>query len=622
VAFAAVRNILPTLMRLPRLLLFVLIAVASLQFSSARAGELLSNPEFAASADGRLADGWRDGSTALPQPAVCTIVTDPAGGRRLQQVTLGPLQGGRCRLMQMIASLAGGLYRLKLKCRAQAPVQLELALRTTAKPWTSFGSVRESLPAETWHEVTGYARLPAGRTSGDFVILVDDPGVVALASASLEAVDEASLSPAERLRVERVLGPPLPPADEAQVIAGIDGRIQANRTAPITVDVVDPAGRPVAGATVNVEHLQHRFWFGAGFDWGLLHSDKTQADLYHREAFLRLFNSATVQLYAADYEPKPGAYLDEESMRALAWLNEHGLRASGNSLYWNLAAPRWLGKTAMSVTALEQWMDGLLKHASQGIFPRMAGVEVFNEVVAWERFQTPLTPVLAGGRKVAVIADFTRRFKALNPRAAAMVNDYDSTPEYYNLLKDIVAEGGSLDAIGLQSHMHNGTWSVAQLWNVLNRLALLNRPVFFTELSVVSGAPRDFNFRPADPAWGTTPEGETAQADYLELFYRLVYSHRAVGGVTYWDYSDRSAWLGCPVGLLRKDGSPKPAYWRLDRLINQEWRTRGTYLADAGGRLVVPHAFEGDYRISVEGIELRREHSVDRPMTAMIVVGK
>ena len=614
-------------MSLPRLLLFLLAALLSFQLSSVRAagaqaGELLSNPEFAASADGRLADGWHDGSTALPQPAACAIVIDPEGGRRMQQVTLGPLQGGRFRLVQTIASLAEGTYRLKLKSRASSPVQAELVLRTTAKPWTSFGSVRESLPVATWHEVTGYARVPAGRTSCDFVILIDDPGAVALASASLEAVDEASLSPAERLRVERVLGPPLPPVDEAQVIAGIDGRIQANRTAPITVDVVDAAGRPVAGATVNVEHLQHRFWFGAGFDWGLLQADKTQADLYQREAFLRLFNAATVQLYAADYEPKPGAYSDEESLQALAWLNEHRLRASGNSLYWNLAAPRWLGKPAVSVNALERWMDGLLQHASQSIFPRMASVEVFNEVVAWERFQTPLTPVLADGRKAAVIADFMRRFKALNPRAAAMVNDYDTTPEYYNLLKDVVAAGGSLDAIGLQSHMHNGAWSVAQLWNVLNRLALLKRPVFFTELSVVSGAQRDFNFRSADPPWNTTPGGETAQADYLELFYRLAYSHPAVGGVTYWDYSDRSAWLACPVGLLRKDGSPKPAYWRLDRLINQEWRTRGTYLADADGRLVVPHAFEGDYRISVEGIELRREHSVDRPLTAMIVIRK
>lgn len=423
-------------MRLTRFLFILLAGLPSPWLSPARAAELLRNPDFTASADGRLADGWHDGSTALPQPAAFAMAADAESGRRLQQMTLGPLEGGRFRLVQTIPSLAGGTYRLQLRCRASSPVQVELALRTTAAPWTVFGSMRESLPAGTWSAVTGYARVPAGRAPGDFVVLVNDPGIVALASAGLEPVNEADLPPEERLRVEQVLGPPLPPVDEAQVIAGINSRILAHRTVPITVNVVDASGRPVPGATVRVEHVGHGFWFGAGFDRRLLHEDNSEADRLHREAFLRLFNAATIQLYAASYEPRPGAYSDDEYLQALDWIDRHGLRASGDSLYWNLAAPRWLGTPDASANVLQQWMDRLLEHASQTIFPSMASVDVFNEVVAWERFRTPLTPVLPGGRKAAVIAGYTRRFKALNSRTAAMVNDYDTTPEYYHLLKE------------------------------------------------------------------------------------------------------------------------------------------------------------------------------------------
>jgi len=464
--------------------------------------------------------------------------------------------------------------------------------------------------------------VPAPQAPLDFVILLDDPGSVWIDSASLQAVDEGSLSVAEHRRVERLLGPVLPPVDEARLLAETDARIQRNRTAPLSINVVDASGRPQAGASVRVEHLRHHFAFGAGFDWQLLKADRTEADRRHRAAFLGLFNAASVQFYAAGYEPGPGVFHDAGFLQALDWLREQGLRADGNSLYWNLAAPRWLATPPQPVKSLQEWMDGLLQQASPALLRRMSGVAVFNEIVAWERFQTPLTPVLAEGRKVAVVADFLHRFKVLNPRVDALVNDYDPTPEYYNLLQKLIEAGAPLDGIGLQSHMHNGPWSVVQLWNVVNRLALLKRPVFFTELSVVSGTARAFNFRPADPPWETTAEGEAAQADYLEQFYRLVYSHPAAAGITYWDYSDRSAWLGCPVGLLRKDGSPKPAYWRLDRLINRDWSTKGIFEADKNGRVIIPHAFAGDYRISTGGTELLQEHTVDRPLAAVLVVGR
>jgi len=569
---------------------------------------------------GRVAADWHDGSTALLQPAVFAVVPEGENGRPCQRVALAGRNGGIFRLVQTVAAPAPGLYRLTLRLRTSVPVQAELVLRTTPQPWTSFGSVRETVPAGSWRELTGYARVPDLRGTVDFVVLLDDPGTVWLESASLRAVDEAALTPAEQERVKWLLGPALPPVDEAQLIAGTDARILANRTASLTVHVLDAAGRPRAGIPVRVEPLGHRFWFGAGFDWGLLpRADETRVDRWHREAFLRLFNAATVSFDADHYEPAPGLYRDDEVLPALDWLDAHGLRARGHPLYWNLAAPDWLAAAAPTVDRARLWMDHLLTHASATILPRFAQVDVFNEVVAWDRYPTAITPVLAGPGKAAVMADYLRRFKGLNPNVVAMVNDYDTTPAFYHLLRAVIDQGGPVDAIGLQSHMQARRWSVTQMWNILNRLALLQRPIYFTELSVPSGAPRDFNFRPANPPWPTTPEGEAAQADYLELFYRLAYSHPAVAGITYWDYSDRSAWLGCPVGLLRKDGTPKPAYWRLDHLINQAWCTRGEFRTDANGVVVIPHAFEGEYRLTAGGVSVRGVHSPDRPWTAVIV---
>lgn len=590
--------------------------------------ELLANSDFSRSADGRIADGWVDGSTALKEAAVFAIVAEGPEGRRVQRVILEPLAGGRFRLMQTLPAPAPGFYRLRATLRVAAAMEAELVLRTASEPRTGYGVMRETVPAGAWRELTGYARVPPRDDQVAFVILFNDPGTAWLASASLQVIDETFLSSTERERVARVLGPPLPVVDEARVVAETDARIQANRTAPLTVRATDAAGRPAAGVTVRVEHVRHLFEFGAGFDGGITQPDKTDSDRRHREAFLRIFNAATVHLSANEYDPKTGAYHAPEILAALDWLEAHGLRARVHPLFWNLMVPRWMDGTATSTDDVRAWMDRLLMQASKTMLTRAGGAVVFNEVVRWDRYLTPLTPAIAstgsgqaGSAEAGAIAVWLRRFKELNPKTAAVINDYDTTPEYYFLLKDVIDAGGPLDAVGMQSHMHNGTWSVTHLWNTLNRLALLGRPVFFTELSVPSGAPRAFNWRPADPPWETTPAGEAEQADYLEKFYRLVYSHPAAAGITYWDYSDRGTWLNCPVGLLRKDGSPKPAFEKLDRLINETWRTSGEFTTDRDGRVVIPNAFEGEYHISAGGQEVRGGHRAGQPLEAVVQAG-
>ena len=74
----------------------------------------------------------------------------------------------------------------------------------------------------------------------------------------------------------------------------------------------------------------------------------------------------------------------------------------------------------------------------------------------------------------------------------------------------------------------------------------------------------------------STPEGEARQADDIERHYRSLFGHPAVESITYWGFTDAGAWLGAPSGLVRVDGSPKPSYGVLDRLIRDAWWTAPT----------------------------------------------
>jgi hypothetical protein len=57
--------------------------------------------------------------------------------------------------------------------------------------------------------------------------------------------------------------------------------------------------------------------------------------------------------------------------------------------------------------------------------------------------------------------------------------------------------------------------------------------------------------------------------------------------------------LHIPCGLLRPDGSPKPAAEVLRRLITEEWTSAGSAEADATSAIAV-RGFAGDYRIETE----------------------
>jgi GH35 family endo-1,4-beta-xylanase len=180
-------------------------------------------------------------------------------------------------------------------------------------------------------------------------------------------------------------------------------------------------------------------------------------------------------------------------------------------------------------------------------------------------------------------------------------NDYDTGSSNEELLTQLQADGKLPDAIGIQSHMHGGEWPLSKVWRVCETFGRFGKPVHFTETTVLSGPRRAIDYNGPPPAdWNTTPEGEAKQAEYVEQFYSLLFSHPAVRAITWWDFSDQGAWLHAPAGLVRKDMTPKPVYTRLLELIRHRWWTHASGKTDPSG-IYAERVFYGDYRITVTG---------------------
>jgi len=386
----------------------------------------------------------------------------------------------------------------------------------------------------------------------------------------------------------------------------------AHRIGEATLVVHGPDGRPLPETVVTVEQRRHAFPFGnIGFDLVDL-VDGSVDDLKRRaEPLLNLFNTVTLPFYWGRYEPSPGA-TDERRLAATArWLADRGVVVKGHPLVWHTVQPPWLlelGLELGSDLGLDE-VERLQRKRIRDIVGGFAGLidvwDAINEAVIMPVFDNgdnAITRLALARGRIHMVRMAFEEARAANPTATLVLNDFDLSTAYECLIEGVLEAGIEIDAIGLQTHMHQGYLGEEYLGRVLDRFARYGLPLHLTETTLVSG-----HLMPADivdlndyqiPDWPTTPEGEARQADEIVRHYRSLVGHPAVASINYWGMGDDGAWLGAPAGLVRADGTPKPSYTALAGLIKDEWWLPPTNLAtDSDGRVTV-RGFFGDYTVS------------------------
>ena len=232
--------------------------------------------------------------------------------------------------------------------------------------------------------------------------------------------------------------------------------------------------------------------------------------------------------------------------------------------------------------------------------------DVINEVVImpiFDKYDNAITRVCKEIGRIPLVREVFAAAKAADPGATLLINDFNTSISYEILIEGLLESGVPIDAIGIQSHQHQGYWGAEKVHEVLERYSRFGLPIHFTENTLISGElmpPHivDLNDWQVD-AWPSTPEGEARQAREIEEMYRILFEHPLVEAITSWDFCD-DAWLHAPAGLIRTDNSIKPAYEALDRLIHGEWETHEQLTTDENG-FVSFTGFRGRYTVSAAG---------------------
>ncbi len=380
----------------------------------------------------------------------------------------------------------------------------------------------------------------------------------------------------------------------------------AHRLGDAVLLVTDQPGQPLGDTDVEVRQLSHAFAFGnIGFDFIELANGRGSAgDADLAAHWLELFNTATLPFYWGGFEPEPGEPHTAELLAAARWFAARGVQLKGHPLVWHTLQPRWL--LDLPLREVESRLRTRVRREVSDFRGLIDSWDAINEVVIMPVFAAEDNAITrfarARGRFTAVRLAFDEA-RAANPSATLLINDFDQSSAYECLIEGLLESGVALDAIGLQTHMHQGYRGEEAILAIVDRFARYGLPLHFTETSLVSG-----DLMPPDivdlndyivESWPSTPEGEARQADELVRHYRSLVSHPAVEAITYWGITDTDAWLGAPIGLVRADGSPKPSYDALHRLLKNDWWLQPTPLrTDAGGRVRVT-GFRGDYLVEV-----------------------
>jgi endo-1,4-beta-xylanase len=371
---------------------------------------------------------------------------------------------------------------------------------------------------------------------------------------------------------------------EARVRSGIEH----NRKSPATIEIVSSSGAKVAGAKVSVKQTSSDFLFGCAFPmW--TEPPARLGDAGWRDwndYFTHIFNYATTEnsIKWGPMEPVEGQYHYESADFIAKWCKERNIKLKGHNLVWPLDCPEWVYRYPPGIIGdiVEKRIGRVMNRYRSDI----KIWDVVNEPVHLHRMETAWS-------KDYVLLSY-KWARAADPNATLVINDYanfrGAVDDYVPMVKDLLAKGAPIDAIGEQAHDAPYWYSPKDILETLNKMATTGLRIHLTELTYPSNNAK---------ITGGFVQGkwdEQKQGEFYRYLLTLAFSHPNVDAITLWAMWDGSTWLK-GGGIIREDWTPKPAYRVMDELINKTWKTRFDSRSDANGEVRF-HGFHGDYEVT------------------------
>ncbi|MBK1877657.1 endo-1,4-beta-xylanase [Pelagicoccus mobilis] len=357
--------------------------------------------------------------------------------------------------------------------------------------------------------------------------------------------------------------------------------IEQHRKGQMRFKLVDLAGKPLSGANVRIEQVNHAYEFGTFFSTLLL--EEGEGGDRYRQWLKDNFNHATAPIYWADWGWADPVKREEYKQMA-AWLQEQGIPTRGHVLLypgWKFA-PQELRDLSGDPEAFQA---RIIQHFEE-IVPIMKAYGIREYDVTNELRQLTEVTGIVGLKGVV---EWFHKVRELDPEAILYINENTilsdgasnaaAQDHYFDTIQTLLDMGAPIDGIGMQGHFTEAVTEPERIWEVLDRFSVYDLPIRVTEYDL-------------------TTRDEEGQARYDTDFYTAIFAHPSTVGLTRWGYFEPEMWrpLGAIVG---EDGSYKANGLAQRELLFESWNTQEELIASEAGTIQLD-AFYGDYRLLVE----------------------
>ncbi len=348
-----------------------------------------------------------------------------------------------------------------------------------------------------------------------------------------------------------------------------NNRIEQNRKRDVRLMIVDAAGNPVPGTSIDVKQTRHKFGFGSAINNNI--SNPQYA------AFFRTnFEWAVMENEAKWYynEPSQGnvTYTVADSITNFCYTN--GIMLRGHNIFWAVTAnnPSWVQplSSAALLVAVTNRLNSVVNHF-KGTFVHW---DVNNEMLHGNFY----------GNKVGnwINPWMFQYAHTLDTNVVLFVNDYNviennEADAYKTQIQNLLSSNAPVQGIGAQGH-YGATVDPASTEINIDKLASLGFPIWVSEYDSVNS-------------------DENVRANNLENLYRLAFSKPSVEGIMMWGFWAGSHWRGSNAAIVNLNWTLNQAGQRYQSLL-AEWTTVTNGTSDGGGAFGF-RGFHGSYDITL-----------------------